>query len=122
MELLLPIKWKNKCKLETVSYGHGISTTPLTSRSNLCILVNGGNVINPTILKKKISKEKKKIISPKTSKSINKILRKVVSDEKGTASLADIYGYDVGGKTGTSQNYRNKKKYKYFHFNISSLI
>ena len=44
-----------------------------------------------------------RIISESTSKQINKILRKVVTDKEGTASLADIYGKDVGGKTGTSQ-------------------
>ena len=52
---------------------------------------------------------KKRIISSKTSGELNSILRKVVTDKNGTASLADIYGYSVGGKTGTSQNYRNKK-------------
>ena len=41
---------------------------------------------------------------------LNNILRKVVTDEKGTASLADIDGYYVGGKTGTSQNYFNKNE------------
>ena len=45
-----------------------------------------------------------------SSKSINNILRKVVIDEDGTASLADIHGYYVGGKTGTSQNYKYKDK------------
>ena len=33
-----------------------------------------------------------------------------MTDKEGTASLADIYGYDVGGKTGTSQNYENKNE------------
>ena len=37
------------------------------------------------------------------------MLRDVVSGKNGTASLADIYGYNVGGKTGTSENYKNKK-------------
>ena len=37
-------------------------------------------------------------------------MRKVVTDEDGTASLADINGYNVAGKTGTSQNYFNKKE------------
>ena len=34
----------------------------------------------------------------------------MVTDKEGTASLADIHGYSVGGKTGTSQNYKNKKE------------
>ena len=50
------------------------------------------------------------MVSKKTSKDINYILRKVVTDKDGTASLADIHGYDVGGKTGTSQNYQNKNE------------
>ena len=37
------------------------------------------------------------------------MLRKVVTDEEGTAHFADVDGYYVGGKTGTSQNYKDKK-------------
>ena len=37
-------------------------------------------------------------------------MRKVVTDEKGTASLANIYGYNVSGKTGTSQYYDDESK------------
>ena len=50
-----------------------------------------------------------RIISESTSKSVNKILRKVVTDKEGTASLADIYGFNVGGKTGTAESYGGKK-------------
>ena len=49
-------------------------------------------------------------VSENTSETLNSILRKVVTDSEGTASLADIYGYNVGGKTGTSQNYSDKKE------------
>ena len=48
-----------------------------------------------------------RLISERTSESINKILRKVVTTDEGTAKLADIHGYHVGGKTGTSQNYKD---------------
>ena len=34
----------------------------------------------------------------------------MVTEKHGTASLADIYGYEVGGKTGTSQNYGKKNE------------
>jgi len=41
---------------------------------------------------------------------MNNILRKVVTDKEGTASFANIFGYDVGGKTGTSKQYFDKNK------------
>ena len=50
------------------------------------------------------------IISKNTSDQINKILRKVVTDKNGTGSFADIFGYDVGGKTGTAKSYINGNK------------
>ena len=109
-----PIKFNwNKCKLETVSYGHGITTTPLQATTVYASLSNGGIMIKPKLIKKdkaEDTKTFKRIISKKTSDEINNILRKVVSDEEGTASFADIDGYNVGGKTGTSQNYKNKSK------------
>ena len=103
------LKWNNKCTLETISYGHGISVTPLQAAATYAALTNGGNLIKPTILKKNDYKIDKKIVSSETSNQINSMLRDVVSGKNGTASLADIYGYNVGGKTGTSENYQNKK-------------
>jgi cell division protein FtsI (penicillin-binding protein 3) len=104
-------KWK-KCKLETVSFGHGITTTPLQAATAYASITNGGYIVNPTLLPgKKINFENRvSVISNKTSYQINKMLRKVVSEERGTASNANIFGYEVGGKTGTAKNYKNKKK------------
>ena len=108
-----PIKFKwNKCKLETISYGHGITTTPLQATAIYSSISNGGKIIKPNLIKK-IEEEQEdhgRIISKKTSDQINKILRKVVTEKEGTAKLADIHGYFVGGKTGTSQNYTNKNE------------
>ena len=108
----LPFTW-NDCKLKTVSYGHGITTTPLQLAKGYAILSNGGYQVNPTLIKKKydISK-RKKILNSDVSAKINSILRKVVTN--GTASLSDVEGYEVGGKTGTAQLvenglYTNKK-------------
>jgi len=109
----LDFKW-NKCKLETVSFGHGIMTTPLQLASAYAAISNGGYEIKPTLkITNKLenpTKAKKQIISNETSKKMNKILRKVVTEEKGTASFANVFGYSVGGKTGTAQNYSNNKK------------
>ena len=93
----------NKCKLETVSYGHGITTTPLQAASAYASISNGGLMINPTLIKdKNINFENKRIVSLKTSKDINSMLREVVTSQDGTASLAEVNGYYVGGKTGTA--------------------
>ena len=108
----LPFTWSD-CKLKTVSYGHGITTTPLQLAKGYAILSNGGYQVNPTLIKKKydISK-RKKILNSDVSAKINSILRKVVTN--GTASLSDVEGYEIGGKTGTAQLvenglYTNKK-------------
>ena len=105
----LSFNW-DKCKLETISYGHGIAVTPLQVTATYAALTNGGTIINPTLIKKTGNQKNKKIISTETSLKINKILRKVVTDANGTASLADVYGFDVGGKTGTSQKYGNENE------------
>ena len=112
-ELGTPLQFEwNKCKLETASFGHGITTTPLQAASAYASIVNGGYIIKPTILlsKSQTSLSKKQIISKETSSKMNKILRKVVTDKDGTASLANIYGYQVAGKTGTAQKYGKEKE------------
>ncbi len=101
----------NKCKLETVSYGHGITTTPLQATAVYAALTNGGKIIRPNLIKDEEEKKYfERLISAQTSESLNKILRKVVTEDEGTAKLADIYGYFVGGKTGTSQSYKDKNE------------
>ena len=108
-EVGTPLKFNwDKCKLETVSYGHGITTTPLQAATVYASLVNGGKIIEPSLVKKNDKTKYETLISNETSKIINKILRKVVTQEEGTAKLANIEGYYVGGKTGTSQNYNFK--------------
>ena len=99
-----------KCKLATSSYGHGITTTPLHLAKAYAILGNGGYKIRPSILKieKPFVEKKEQIISEKTSNAINSMLRKVVSLAEGTANFADVEGYEVGGKTGTSLKYNSK--------------
>ena len=111
----LPFVW-GKCKLATSSYGHGITTTPLQLVRAYAILGNGGYKIKPSILeiKKKPLEKKEQIISRKTSDAVNLMLRKVVSLDEGTANFADIEGYDVGGKTGTSLKYNSKAKLNTF--------
>ena len=47
--------------------------------------------------------KKEKILNEEVSKKILPILRKIVTTKEGTASLANVNGYEIGGKTGTAQ-------------------
>jgi len=99
-----PFKW-GKCKLATVSFGHGITTTPLQLAKGYSIITNGGFDIKPTLIKRDedIIKNKNRVIKEGISEKLNLILRKIVTNKEGTAELANIDGYEVGGKTGTAQ-------------------
>jgi len=104
----IPFNW-GKCKLLTVSFGHGITTTLIQLAKGYAIISNGGYDITPTLIRdKNISYAKKKrVLSKDVSSKINQILRRVVTE--GTASLADVKGYNVGGKTGTALIVENGK-------------
>ena len=109
----IDFRW-GKCPLATASFGHGITTTLLQVVKAYSIIVNGGYYIKPTLVRtdKKIKKEK--VLDENISIKILPILRKIVSTKEGTAKLADIYGYDIGGKTGTANKslkgvYSNEK-------------
>ena len=99
-----PFKW-GKCKLATVSFGHGITTTPLQLAKGYSIITNGGFDIKPTLIKRDEDniENKNRIIKEGISEKLNPILRKIVTNKEGTAELANIDGYEVGGKTGTAQ-------------------
>jgi len=100
----ISFKW-GKCKLATVSFGHGITTTPLQLAKGYAIIANGGFEIKPSLIKKSTgnNQDRKRVIKEGVSKKINKILRKIVTTKEGTAGLANIKGYEIGGKTGTAE-------------------
>ena len=100
----VPILQWGKCKLATASFGHGISTTLLQLVKGYSIITNGGYYIEPTLINKdnKKIKQRRRILKKEVSEKINPILRKVVSTKEGTAGFANVFGYEVGGKTGTA--------------------
>ena len=103
-EIGKPIEFNwGKCPLATASFGHGITTTLLQLVKAYAIIVNGGYNINPSLITKLKKEKRKKILDEEVSKKILPILRKIVSTKEGTASLANVEGYEIGGKTGTAQ-------------------
>jgi len=110
-----PIKFNwGKCPLATASYGHGITTTLIQLAKAYSIISNGGFYIDPSLVKREIVLKKKRVLKKDVSKKILPILRKIVTTKEGTASLANVNGYEIGGKTGTANKsingaYSNEK-------------
>ena len=103
-EMGTPLKFNwGKCPLATASFGHGITTTLLQVAKAYSIIVNGGYEIYPRLIKNKKDIKGEKILTEDVSKKILPILRKIVTTKEGTASLANVKGYEIGGKTGTAQ-------------------
>lgn len=97
-----PAKWR-EVNVITIAYGHGIAVTPLHAITAVSAIVNGGILHEPTLRKLPAGTAPPgdRVISPKTSEQMRKLMRLVV--EYGTAKLAAAPGYVVGGKTGTAE-------------------
>ncbi|MGR3289926.1 MAG: peptidoglycan D,D-transpeptidase FtsI family protein, partial [Paracoccaceae bacterium] len=96
---ILPKNW-SKISTMTISYGHGLSVSPLHLAVGYASIVNGGTLVTPTLLRKPRVEAGPRVVSAETSKIIRTMLRQVVTD--GTASFGEVEGYAVGGKTGTA--------------------
>lgn len=99
---LYPRDWQTINAI-TISYGHGLSVTPLHLVRGIATLVNGGTLEALTVLKNGNEDKRggERIISEETSRAMRRLMRMVV--KHGTAGKADIAGYRVGGKTGTAE-------------------
>ncbi|SLN44482.1 Peptidoglycan synthase FtsI [Roseovarius gaetbuli] len=96
---LLPKNWSELSTM-TISYGHGLSTTPMHLAAAYATIANGGRRVTPTLLRTPDAQPGERVISTQTSAAMRNMLREVVTD--GTASLGEVAGYAVGGKTGTA--------------------
>ena len=94
-----PSNW-SEISTMTISYGHGISTSPVHLAAAYSAIVNGGTLVKPTVLKQTAPHIGERIISQKVSMQMRSILRRVVTE--GTASYGEVPGYSVAGKTGTA--------------------
>lgn len=97
---MIPAKWSDLSTM-TIGFGHGIAVTPLHLATAYAALANGGLRVHPSVIESDWRpSEADRVVSEHTSREIRDMLRQVVS--RGTASYADIDGYDVAGKTGTA--------------------
>ncbi|NUH66164.1 penicillin-binding protein 2 [Sulfitobacter sp. S0837] len=96
---LLPSRWTDLSSV-TISYGHGLSSTPMHLAAGYAAIANGGRVVKPTLLKQSAPQLGPRVMSEETAAQARMMLRKVVTE--GTASFAEVPGYQIAGKTGTA--------------------
>ncbi len=105
---LTPRNW-SEISTMTISYGHGLSVSPLHLAAGYASILNGGTIVTPTLLRQDGPQNGSRIVSESVSRRSREMLRAVVTE--GTASLAEVPGYRVGGKTGTADKPRPQGGY-----------
>ena len=84
----------------TISYGHGLSSSPLHLATAYASLLNGGTRVEPTLIRRDQVEPGPRVVSQRVSAASRNMLRQVVV--RGTASFGEVAGYEVAGKTGTA--------------------
>ncbi|MBU0473999.1 MAG: transpeptidase family protein [Bacteroidetes bacterium] len=111
-------KQYSKISKNFIAFGYEISVTPIQLLNAYCALVNGGDLLQPYIIKsikdekenivEEFSRNKiRSVISEKTSKRVIDMMKDVVVN--GTGVEAQLPNMQVGGKTGTAQRLINNK-------------
>ena len=96
----------------TMAIGQGVAVTPLQELRAICAIANGGELLQPYIIKKIVAadgtviKEGKKtvvrnVITEQVARQMREMMEKVVSE--GGGKTAAIKGYRIAGKTGTAE-------------------
>ncbi len=104
---LVPNPWR-EVNTMTISFGHGISVSPMHTVAAAAAVINGGIFHPPTLLKRDPNAPVpgERVISAQTSDLMRRMFRIVVTE--GTAKGAAAPGYVVGGKTGTADKQKGK--------------
>jgi cell division protein FtsI (penicillin-binding protein 3) len=102
-----PSEWKRINQI-TISFGHGVSTTPLQTAVSAAAMLNGGMLINPTFLPRTEAQAMaagSRVIKEETSAMMRYLFR--LNVEQGSGRRSEVPGYFVGGKTGTAEKVVN---------------
>ena len=99
---IVPRRWREITTM-TVGFGHGLAVSPVQLAGGIGALVNGGVRVPLTLLKRDPDADipGQRVVSPRVSSHMRKLLRSVVED--GTGGNAAVAGYAVGGKTGSAE-------------------
>ncbi len=102
-----PSEWKRINQI-TISFGHGVSTTPLQTAVSAAAMLNGGVLLNPTFLPRTEAQAMaagSRVIKEETSAMMRYLFR--LNVEQGSGRRSEVPGYFVGGKTGTAEKVVN---------------
>lgn len=94
-------KW-SPFMLATLSFGYGISVTPIQLAQAYSIFANHGMKIPITLLKVDKPPKGERVIDPKLADQMLSLLETVTTAKRATGELARVPGYRVAGKTGTA--------------------
>ncbi|HAE04126.1 MAG TPA: penicillin-binding protein [Rhodospirillaceae bacterium] len=97
---MFPNPW-NPINTMTIAYGHGLSVTPLHLANGVSAVLNGGELLPPTLLARDNAPEGRRVISERVSFDMRRLMRLNATEGSGKAAL--VPGYMVGGKTGTAE-------------------
>ena len=107
-------------ELATISFGQRFEVTPVQMITMVSTIANGGERMKPRLVKGTIDMKtgnrndnnpvnSSRVISEETAKNVLSMMQSVVAE--GTGKNAQVIGYNVGGKTGTSEDGVNTNKY-----------
>ena len=102
-----PREWKQINSI-TISFGHGVSTTPLQTAVGAAALVNGGKLLPPTFLirdREQADQIAQVVVKKQTSDDIRQLFW--MNGKAGSGKYALVDGFNVGGKTGTAEKVIN---------------
>ena len=97
---LVPDRWSEIVTI-TAGYGHGIASSPMNLAAAYATIANGGIKVKPTLLHGGAVLAGERVLRVEVARDAVAMLRRVVTE--GTATLADVPGYAVAGKTGTAE-------------------
>ena len=91
----------------TMSYGHGISVSLLQLARSYLIFASDGELRPVTLVRRDAPPESTRVISPATARAVRRMLEMAVQPG-GTAPRAQVVGYRIAGKTGTTHKIEGK--------------